>query len=221
MSFRSPLIGSSMRQILQRRGGRATAPVLHAALVGTILAGWALWAASTANAIPALMGTTGGVVTARLPFFDSPRCDYTSKRTGDCVEGVDDNPVGAAAICGDGLYSHSETRSGTCSRHGDVAQWCPCGGSPSLSAASGAGGPEANADQHFLSLVSEIPGMTITDPVALSASARQVCVDLQEGDETRPDVIAKTIRNTPNGTVGGATALINAAITAYCPQFGG
>ncbi|WP_414450693.1 DUF3761 domain-containing protein [Burkholderia sp. 22PA0099] len=32
-------------------------------------------------------------------------------------------PAGASAHCGDGTYSFSRHRSGTCSRHGGVAEW--------------------------------------------------------------------------------------------------
>lgn len=32
-------------------------------------------------------------------------------------------PAGASAICGDGTYSFSQSRSGICSHHGGVAQW--------------------------------------------------------------------------------------------------
>lgn len=32
-------------------------------------------------------------------------------------------PVGASAQCGDGTYSFSQHRQGTCSRHGGVAEW--------------------------------------------------------------------------------------------------
>ncbi|MGJ0506559.1 MAG: DUF3761 domain-containing protein [Methylocystis sp.] len=32
-------------------------------------------------------------------------------------------PDGATARCGDGTYSFSHSRSGTCSRHGGAAQW--------------------------------------------------------------------------------------------------
>lgn len=32
-------------------------------------------------------------------------------------------PAGATAVCGDGTYSFSQNRSGTCSHHGGVAQW--------------------------------------------------------------------------------------------------
>jgi Protein of unknown function (DUF3761) len=33
------------------------------------------------------------------------------------------DPTGAIAQCKDGLYSHSKTHTGTCSRHGGVAKW--------------------------------------------------------------------------------------------------
>jgi len=32
-------------------------------------------------------------------------------------------PAGASAVCGDGSYSFSQHRSGTCSHHGGVARW--------------------------------------------------------------------------------------------------
>ncbi len=32
-------------------------------------------------------------------------------------------PAGASAVCGDGSYSFSRSRRGTCSHHGGVAQW--------------------------------------------------------------------------------------------------
>ncbi|MBI5906604.1 DUF3761 domain-containing protein [Candidatus Saccharibacteria bacterium] len=32
-------------------------------------------------------------------------------------------PSGATAKCGDGTYSFSQSRSGTCSHHGGVAEW--------------------------------------------------------------------------------------------------
>ncbi|MGO9732691.1 DUF3761 domain-containing protein [Mycobacterium sp.] len=35
-------------------------------------------------------------------------------------------PPGPTAICNDGTPSYSQHRSGTCSHHGGVKQWCPC-----------------------------------------------------------------------------------------------
>jgi hypothetical protein len=39
-------------------------------------------------------------------------------------------PPGATAQCCDGTYSFSQHRSGTCSHHGGVCQWCPCDTGP-------------------------------------------------------------------------------------------
>jgi hypothetical protein len=38
-------------------------------------------------------------------------------------EEPDTAPAGASARCGDGTYSFSQHRSGTCSHHGGVAEW--------------------------------------------------------------------------------------------------
>lgn len=35
----------------------------------------------------------------------------------------DSQPTGASAICGDGTYSFSQHRQGTCSHHGGVDEW--------------------------------------------------------------------------------------------------
>lgn len=42
---------------------------------------------------------------------------------GNFVPSPSDNPAGASAKCRDGTYSYSQSRRGTCSRHGGVAQW--------------------------------------------------------------------------------------------------
>jgi hypothetical protein len=195
---------------------------LRAALVGAAIVMAAIGSSlpSRADAVSAQTLLGDRVAGSRPTLVQSPACDYTSRRTGQCVEGVDDNPVGASAECGDGLYSHSVTRSGTCSHHNCVAQWCPCG-SPTTPSLAGANAPQADADRHFLGLLSQIPGVTILDPSAVTASGRQICTYLQNGDETKEEAITKTMRNTPNGTPGGATAMVNAAISAYCPSFGG
>jgi cytoskeletal protein RodZ len=42
---------------------------------------------------------------------------------GNCVPSPGSSPAGASARCGDGTYSYSQSRSGTCSHHGGVATW--------------------------------------------------------------------------------------------------
>ncbi|WP_176358017.1 DUF3761 domain-containing protein [Mycobacterium persicum] len=46
--------------------------------------------------------------------------------SGVCVPSPDNSNDDVTAICRDGSHSHSQHHSGTCSRHGGVAQWCPC-----------------------------------------------------------------------------------------------
>lgn len=58
----------------------------------------------------------------------APAAAATSPKTASTAaagKGTSENndPTGAIAKCKDGLYSHSKHRSGTCSKHGGVAQW--------------------------------------------------------------------------------------------------
>jgi hypothetical protein len=62
------------------------------------------------------------------PPNDAANCggdDYINS-DGNCVhrpEQAPTAPTGATAKCGDGSYSFSQHRSGTCSHHGGVAEW--------------------------------------------------------------------------------------------------
>jgi hypothetical protein len=62
--------------------------------------------------------------TVAVPFPECPAGQHPE--SSGCVEKPDPNSSGASAQCRDGTYSHSTTRSGTCSGHHGVAQWCPC-----------------------------------------------------------------------------------------------
>jgi hypothetical protein len=55
----------------------------------------------------------------------SPTPTTTTSTSSGSVAGKSEttDPTGAIAKCKDGLYSHSKTHTGTCSRHGGVAQW--------------------------------------------------------------------------------------------------
>lgn len=55
--------------------------------------------------------------------YDSCGQDYYENTDGVCVHDPSDNPQGATARCGDGTYSYSQHRQGTCSRHGGVSEW--------------------------------------------------------------------------------------------------
>lgn len=51
---------------------------------------------------------------------------YYTNSDGDRVQSptyYNSTPNGATALCGDGTYSFSRNRRGTCSRHGGVAKW--------------------------------------------------------------------------------------------------
>ncbi|WP_081288333.1 DUF3761 domain-containing protein [Mycobacterium asiaticum] len=50
---------------------------------------------------------------------------YYENSDGQCIASpsAGGGSDGATAICGDGTYSHSTHRSGTCSGHGGVKQW--------------------------------------------------------------------------------------------------
>lgn len=99
--------------------------MLPAVLIAAAAAA-AIGAASPGNASPAaLIGPAGGVATAPAS------CSYMSKRTNECAERVDANPVGAVAMCADGLYSHSQTLSSPCSHDGGVARWLTTSAAPS------------------------------------------------------------------------------------------
>ncbi|BBX76096.1 protein kinase [Mycobacterium shinjukuense] len=87
----------------------------------------------------------------------------------------------------------------------------------SIQAAPAPQGPTPSPDQVFLGLVSQIPGVTVTDPATAAASGRAVCADLQNGGNPH-DHAAATVNNNTGLTPAQATASVNAAITAFCPH---
>jgi serine/threonine-protein kinase len=78
--------------------------------------------------------------------------------------------------------------------------------------------PKPGPDQTYLSLVSEIPGVTVTDPTTAATTGRGVCTHLQNGGSPT-DVTAATVNSNGGLTPAQAAAGVNAAITAYCPQY--
>lgn len=56
----------------------------------------------------------------------SDRIRYYTNTYGNRVQSptrYNSRPTGATALCGDGTYSFSQSRRGTCSHHGGVSQW--------------------------------------------------------------------------------------------------
>ena len=75
-----------------------------------------------------------------------------------------------------------------------------------------------DADQTFISLVSQIPGMKLVNPTIAEADGRSVCTYLQAG-HSRADADASVLANDPTFTSWQASAVVNAAIAAYCPRY--
>jgi Protein of unknown function (DUF732) len=73
-------------------------------------------------------------------------------------------------------------------------------------------------DLRFLALVSQVPGITIVSPVLMTASARQMCIDMQNGVSTPAQEVDITVRNTAGATPAQAAALTAAAVDVYCPN---
>jgi serine/threonine protein kinase, bacterial len=76
--------------------------------------------------------------------------------------------------------------------------------------------PTPGPDQTFLSQLSQIPGVTVTDPARATASGRALCSGLQNGASPKDAVTATENNGWPPAQ---AAAGVNAAITAYCPQY--
>jgi hypothetical protein len=76
--------------------------------------------AAPAKTSPAPASSTPTKTTAASP---SPTTTTTTSSGSVAGKSETTDPTGAIAKCKDGLYSHSKTHTGTCSRHGGVAQW--------------------------------------------------------------------------------------------------
>lgn len=108
-----------------RRIGRAVGRA-----VGWVLQGWlVLMFAGLVLSIPvAIVSNVVGNSTSdgpSIPHNPPRRCDggYTNS-AGVCVSSPSpERRQGATALCRDGTYSYSKSRSGTCSHHGGVAVW--------------------------------------------------------------------------------------------------
>jgi hypothetical protein len=109
---------------------RAPAPAVHAAVAPARVPSPDA-APSLPSTNPAAKSSTpkSSTTTTPPPATSSPACDedthYVNSK-GNCVlrpVAEPSAPAGATAKCQDGTYSSSQSRSGTCSKHGGVAQW--------------------------------------------------------------------------------------------------
>jgi hypothetical protein len=75
-----------------------------------------------AAAVPAVVEPVSTPEPAPAQAPSSSGSGYTNS-DGNHVNSPSNDPTGASAQCGDGTYSYSQHRSGTCSHHGGVARW--------------------------------------------------------------------------------------------------
>ncbi len=80
---------------------------------------------SAATATAAAPAAAAAAAPASAPAAAAAPTKSTGSSAATAGSGASENndPTGAIAKCKDGLYSHSKHHSGTCSRHGGVAQW--------------------------------------------------------------------------------------------------
>jgi len=140
---------------------------------------------------------------------------HWSKSHATCVERPDNNPVGAAAQCADGKYSHSESRSDTCSENGGVARPCPC-------ADAAAATPTAVYSNDYL--YAQYNNFLATHGIDTSEDATranaermadQICSSLDAGMPF--DQLARTL-NSQIGNPHQESLFLVGAVDFQCPQ---
>ncbi|OIN79105.1 DUF732 domain-containing protein [Mycobacterium malmoense] len=89
---------------------------------------------------------------------------------------------------------------------------------PAAEPAPAAAAPDP--DQVFRRLVLQIPGMHVTSWPITEAGGHRVCGYLRAG-HSRDDATTQVLTNDPTFTPWQASAMVNASVTAYCPQFDG
>lgn len=148
---------------------------------------------------------------------ECPAGYYWSKAHAACVERPDNNPVGAVAQCADGNYSHSESRSGTCSENGGISRRCPCDGS-AVSAPHAAPAPDPSV------LIPSVPkylddlqksGITYASEGGAIQDGRQVCDEIANGADFA--TVEQIAVNLTGLNLAGAAHVIIASGLYLCP----
>jgi Protein of unknown function (DUF732)/Protein of unknown function (DUF3761) len=169
----------------------------------------------------AVIAAGGGIIVLSAPVTawadECPSGYYWSKSHGNCVERPDNNPVGAVAICGDGKYSHSESRSGTCSENGGVAQRCPCGDAVAAPTTVVA---DPGADANDRAFIRALRGAqnSVDDESRALFGAHWVCSELGDGNSPG-DVVVEVKGRNPTLTDLGAIDFVSDSVAFYCPQY--
>jgi hypothetical protein len=206
--------------------------MFRAVFVGAVVVAAAIVTPSAASADSGInvVASKSGVATSPLPFIDGCPAGTYQAASGDCVERPDSSPSNETAICRDGTDSHSESRSGTCSRHGGVSQWCPCGSASASAALPAAAPPVAAqaADSTGAAIISyfNTHGLNYVDiPDSRAVAAKlsySTCAVLDEG-HSGSWVIANLMDSgsdmVPNVDQDrlDATVKVNAAVALVCP----
>jgi hypothetical protein len=86
----------------------------------------------------------------------------------------DGPPAGATALCNDGTYSYSQTRSGTCSHHGGVAVWLtPSATTTGVTATTSAPAPTTTSASTSTAVTTT--ATTITTTATSTSTASKTC----------------------------------------------
>jgi hypothetical protein len=175
------------------------------------------------RAIFAICATTIGccISVAAAPTAAACPAGSYQASSGDCVEDPDQNTNNDTAICRDGSDSHSEHRSGTCSGHGGVAQWCPCGGT--AAPAAEVGPPPDTAS--MMNAVPSVPNylddlakanITPSSPEGAVADGQEVCSAIRNGSDFAD--VQQEAMNVTTLDVSHAAHVIIASSLFLCPR---
>ncbi|HYB37212.1 MAG TPA: DUF3761 domain-containing protein [Mycobacterium sp.] len=140
---------------------------------------------------------------------------YWSKSHATCMERPDNNPVGAVAQCADGKYSHSESRTGTCSENGGIAQRCPCSGAAAAAPTAVYSNDYLYAQYNSFLLRHGIDTSQDATRAKAERMADQICSSLDAGMQF--DQLAR-ILNSQIGDAHQESLFLVGAVDFQCPQ---
>jgi len=166
--------------------------------------------------------TIGGCISlAAAPTAAACPAGTYQASSGDCVEDPDSSPSNVTAICNDGNDSHSEHHSGTCSGHGGVAQWCPCGNGSAAPAA------EVGPPPDIASMMNSVPSVpnylddlakahiTPSSPDGAVTDGQEVCSAIRNGSDFAD--VQQEAMNVTTLDVSHAAHVIIASSLFLCP----
>jgi hypothetical protein len=149
-----------------------------------------------------------------------PPGDYQGS-SGDCVPdptAAPSAPPSATALCRDGDWSFSEHHAGTCSGHGGVAQWCPCGGTVAPASAYMPDPNSPDLDSRFLRLLTTDPinPTTVWNFPLVKTQGLQLCQQMDNGE--RQAAATNDLMAAGPYSFDDAATISAAAVNIYCPS---